>query len=193
MNVAAETNGGRQQDDEKVAGPALRVMMLVREPNADEFSALFRSEHRKLYMLALRMAGEAEVAEDIVQEGFLRAWRNWGQFRGDSSRSSWLYGIILRCALTSLRDSKRNRNLIVRDEDIASNVPFSDPPPELGMDLETALALLPERARAVFILRDIEGFPTDEVANLLLITPGAVKSHLFHARRRLAAQLSSYE
>lgn len=192
MNAAVETNEDWSEKDGADVSP-FPVVSLVKEPAERDFATLFQSEHRKLYMLALRMVGESEAAEDIVQEGFLRAWRNWSQFRGDSTRASWVYGIVLRCALTSIRDSKRSRELVLRDEDVASNVPSYDPPTELGMDLETALTLLPQRARAVFVLRDIEGFPTNDVAELLLITPGAVKSHLFHARRRLAAQLSSYE
>lgn len=187
-----------QRSDRDAAGAMehLRPLHLDISPADSQeaaFADLFRSEHRRVYALALRMLGEAQSAEDIVQDGFLSAWRSWSSFRGESTRASWIYGIVLRSALSELRNTKRRNVLVLPDSDAVDRAVSHDPSAELGLDLEGALALLPERPRAVFVLRDIEGFSTNDVADLLQISSGTVKAHLFTARRRLAAHLIAYD
>ena len=155
-----------------------------------EIETLFELEKRRIYLLALRLTTDSAAAEDVLQEAFLRAWRSWDEFRGDSSRSTWVCGIAIRCALNMLR---RERSILefARQEASRDDRHVRRPASEERVDLERAIAHLPDKARAVFVLRDVEGFSTAEVAQLLAIAPGTVKAHLFHARRQLASTLST--
>ncbi len=157
-----------------------------------EIAALFEQEHRRLYLLALRLVANPAAAEDVVQEAFLRAWRSWSDFRGASSRSTWLCGIVVRCALNMLR-SERNERSFVSSETHSIESSTRRPQHEARIDLERAIATLPARARAVFVLRDIEGHAVNEEAQLLDIAPGTVKAHLFHARQRLASLIDHHD
>jgi RNA polymerase sigma factor (sigma-70 family) len=183
-----------------VAPPASRQISatgsVAHTPNAsdrDQMSMLFDQQHRRLLMMARRLLGEHAAAEDAVQDCFLRAWRGWSAFRGESTRATWIYGIAVRCALNHLRS--RQRDLLSADGDGVIVDSAASPPVQLDvrMDLERAIALLPARARAVFVLRDVEGFSVADVAELLDVAEGTVKAHLFNARKRLVLQLTSHD
>ncbi len=147
------------------------------------FSALYRRHTPRLYAVVLRMLAQPADAEDAVQETWLRAVRGLSGFRGDSLFATWLTGIGVRCALESLR-----RRGPLMPAELAE--PSAAPPARhLAIDLERAVAALPDGYRAVLVLHDIEGFTHQEIADLLGVDPGTSKSQLFHARRALRGRL----
>ena len=129
-----------------------------------------------------------EDAEDAVQEGFLRAYQALDRFDSAQSFGAWLNRIVANAAL----DLSRRRKVRTAEE-LSESHPgtFRDPAEdrELSERLRSALATLPERARAVLVLHDIEGFTHAEIGELLGIPGGTARSDLHHARQKLKGLL----
>lgn len=157
--------------------------LLGRLRRGDEaaFRELYRLHTPRLFAVVMRLLARSSDAEDAVQEAWLRAVRTLSAFRQDSSFATWLTGIGIRCALEILR--KRSPAVANPPE------PSTEPVPHLTLDLERAVAALPDGYRAVLVLHDVEGRTHEEIAALLDIEPGTSKSQLFHARRTLRARL----
>ena len=167
--------------------------------------AIVQANNRRLYRVARSITRDDGDAEDILQEAYLRAFSALGEFRGDSSLSTWLTRIVLNEAL------QRRRRRVERP--IANELPprssaeiipfplFSNPGTDPERDvaqreicglLERAIDELPEDFRTVLIVRVIEGLSTEEAAELLAIRPETVKSRLHRARRLLKAALADH-
>jgi RNA polymerase sigma factor (sigma-70 family) len=155
----------------------------VRRGDEAAFRELYRLHTPRLFAVTLRLLSRRADAEDAVQEAWLRAMRGLGGFREESSFGTWLTGIGIRCGLEMLR--KRNPVIVTLRE------PSVDPAPDVTVDLERAIAGLPDGYRAVLVLHDIEGRTHEEIARLLEIEAGTSKSQLFHARRVLRARLGA--
>lgn len=161
----------------------------------------FLSEHRsRVYGVALRVVSDPELADDVVQETFLRAWKGLARFRGESSLSTWLHRITINTALTARRRAVRHqgRSLDSVDEVVAEATPYVDPERrgevlDLRMRLRIALDALPAGQKAVVVLKDIEGWTHTEIAEHLEITESAAKVRLHRAHRRLATLLERHE
>lgn len=152
------------------------------------FRTLYRRHTPRLLRLMLRLMGEPTAdADDAVQETWLRAVRALPRFRAESAFYTWLAGIGIRVAAELLRSRAR----WVAWEDAAE--PAQEPRVGDGerLDLERALATLPDAQRVVIVLHDVEGYTHEEIAARLGVAPGTSKSHLFRARRALRARLSS--
>jgi RNA polymerase sigma-70 factor (ECF subfamily) len=158
-----------------------------------------------IYRLALRMLGDEQEAEDVLQETFLNAYRALARFEGRSSLSTWLYRIATNQALMRLR--KHTPPTISVDEALIDDEGLEQPrqftdwcclPEEEFMTAETQSQLneaakeLSPALRAAFVLRDLHGFSTREAAEILEISETAVKTRLMRARLQLREQLSSY-
>lgn len=163
--------------------PALEgkdVTLAVRG-DALAFERLYRRHHGRVFSLAFRMAGE-EWAEDLTQEVFIRAWTKLETFRGEASFGTWLHRLAVNLVL-SRREALRRRQQRQADEaGILDRIPARGAPPGMAMDFEAAIQQLPEGAKQVFVLYEIEGYPHREVADLLGISPGTSKSQLHRAR-----------
>lgn len=160
------------------------------------FEDLVSEHHSRVYGVALRVVSDPELAADVAQETFIRAWRGLARFRGDSSLSTWLHRIAVNTALTARRKAARNQgpSLDVVDEVVAEPTPESDPERrgevlDLRGRLEAALDALPHGQKAVVILKDVEGWSHAEIAETLGITVSAAKVRLHRAHRRLASDL----
>jgi RNA polymerase sigma-70 factor, ECF subfamily len=156
-----------------------------------DLEALYRAEHRRIYMLALRMTRNAAAAEDILQESFVQAWTNRAMFRHECAPATWIHRIAVRCALRHIRGVGRydRRFVPIGDHDdfigaVQSAAPTTD------IDLERAIASLPPRARMVFLLRQVEDYSTQDVAMHMGIALGTVKTQLHRARRLLMEYLT---
>lgn len=160
-----------------------RLITEVRGGDEAAFRELYRQHTPRLYAVTLRLLSRHSDAEDAVQEAWLRAVRGLNAFRGESSFATWLTGIGIRCALEILR--KRNPLILTPEE------PSTSANQEIVVDLERAVAGLPDGYRTVLVLHDIEGRTHEEIAALLDIEPGTSKSQLFHARRALRARLGT--
>lgn len=139
-----------------------------------------------MYALALRqLGGDAQAAEEAVQEAWVRAVERWTEFAGAASRRTWLCGFVLRVAWEQVRhtagDSVDTERIAVPDERLSGTFD--------RVDLERAIAALPPGFRQVLVLHDVQGFTHEEIANALGIVPGTSKSQLARARSALRAAL----
>lgn len=154
-----------------------------------------------LYRVARRMTGNAADAEDLVQETLLKALRGWDGFRPGSNARAWLLTILRNAFINGYR--RRKREPIAMDIDTAErhsilqDVAESDPEGTFFTKLvdETVLAAveaLPEEFREALVLSDLEGMPYAEIAQVLEVPVGTVKSRLFRARRLLQRRLHDH-
>jgi len=146
------------------------------------------------YRVARGVLRNSADAEDVAQEAMLRAYRQFDRLRDRSRFKAWLVRIAFRLALDRLRSAKRRelRDTVwsqpehqppaVNAEDLAASNEFQ-------AHLENALAELPEKLRLVLLLAAMEGHTIDEIASMLGISTGTVKSRIFYARRQLAEKL----
>ncbi len=151
------------------------------------FRELYRRHTPTVYQLALRMlGGSTHEAEDVVQDAWIRAVTRLNGFRWESSFRTWLVGIGLNLAREVLR--RRARRPMTQLEDEMPNPKQKSMDGE-RVDLERAIARLPDGSRAVLVLHDIEGFTHEEIGRRLGIATGTSKSQLFEARRALRSRL----
>lgn len=162
------------------------------------FAALYDAYAPRVYALCVGLCGSREAAADLVQDVFVHAWEGLASFRGDSAFSSWLHRIAVNVVLENGRSRGRRalRVAIAADLQNMSDggpVTLDGPAPQhdaaLAMDLESAIARLPDGARAVFILHDVEGYQHAEIGERLGIADGTSRAHLFRARRLLREML----
>ena len=148
------------------------------------FEAFYRATVGRVYGICLRLTGTRWLAEECVQQTYVQAWRNLSRFRGDSAVSTWLHRIAVNEVRGQHRKEQRHDHLP------HSEVPEAAHPTTHGsIDLEQAIAHLPERARAVFVLVGIYGHTHDETATMLDMAVGTSKAHYHRARRQLRGHL----
>jgi RNA polymerase sigma-70 factor, ECF subfamily len=151
---------------------------------------LVRRTHRSVYTCALRLVGNPDDAADVTQDVYLRVVRKLGGFRHEASFSTWLNRVTTNVAMSTLK--RRTRRFAVEGAAVPADT--RDPAAHvLARRLERLVAELPEGQRQVLVLRDVYGQSTEEVANAMGLTPGAVKVRLFRARERLKAELEATE
>lgn len=172
----------------------------------DRFYELVERYQQALFNFGLRLCGQAADAEDMVQDTFLNVFRYLKTFRFDSQFKNWLYRIAMSVCIKRRRRSKfaprRELSLdefLPDDEQIAAETPAWAREPlerlldeELARRIEDAILELPESYRPVLVLRDLEGFSTEETAQILNLTPGNVKVRLHRARLFIREQLKEY-
>ena len=173
----------------------LDLVRRCKQGDATAFEELYRAHSARLYSLLLRMVGGAEDAEDLLQDVFLQAHRKLDSFRGDSSLGTWLYRLAVNQCLDYLRGRQSKMSRVTESfEDEAVQEPASPAPVVPAaisrVDLERAIARLPEGCRLAFVLHDVEGFAHHEVAGLLGISEGTSKSQVHKARLKLRLMLS---
>jgi RNA polymerase sigma-70 factor (ECF subfamily) len=176
----------------------------LRAGDRQEFARLVDAYSPLIYRLALKMLGNEQDAEDILQNTFLQAFRHLGEFEGRSSLSTWLYRIAANEALMLLRRRRPETSLtesLPEEEPLEEPAQFTDwcclPEEELlsseaRIHLDEAIRLLPETLRVVFLLRDIEGLSIQETSQALGLSETAVKTRLLRARLKLRDLLSAY-
>jgi len=157
------------------------------------FRDLYRQHAGRVYALCLRLTGDAGAAAERTQDVFVRVWDRLSTFRGESAFGSWLHRLAVNVVLNERRTSGRRERRVtpVADPGLLerSREGEREPTVVLRMDLEQAIAALPEGAREVFVLYDIEGFGHAEIARLVGIAEGTSKAQLFRARRLLRESL----
>jgi RNA polymerase sigma-70 factor, ECF subfamily len=136
----------------------------------DAFAFLVQKHQRRVFNMVLRMLQDYEEASEITQEAFFAAWQGLPSFRGEARFATWLYRIAYNCALKQLERRKRERSLqaaMVREQ----------------------MEKLPARYRSVLILRHLQEMTYEEMADILSMPIGTIKSHLFRARHLLKERL----
>ncbi len=149
-------------------------------PETAAFEAVYRRHGRSLYGTALRMLRRTEEAEDVLQDAFL-AYHQSAPGLTEEQAGAWLHRVVINRCLDRLRGVKRWKSAELT-EDMAVRPGGAE---GLGIDLESAVARLPEKARAIFLLHDVEGLKHRELGELLGLSEGTTKSQLFRARQML--------
>ena len=176
-----------------VASSAAPVTDLIRQAQRGDdeaFCALYRAHVGRVHALCLRLAGDAQAAGELTQDVFVRAWEALPSFRGESAFSSWLHRLAVNVFLGVRRSTgRRERRVLTTAEPGALERP-TEMAPVPHLDLERAIAKLPEGARLVFVLHDVEGYQHGEIARMTGIAEGTSKAQLFRARRLLREALA---
>jgi RNA polymerase sigma-70 factor (ECF subfamily) len=182
---------------EAEAGDAPRFLDRLRAGDAPAFEELVMTYQHRVFGVALRMLGNRAEAEDVAQEAFVRAHRALGAFRGDAKLSTWLYAITSRLCLNRLASGERR--MARQGDDALLRLSDAGPRPDAALErreLETALgraiAELPEDRRIVVVLRDLEGLSYEEIAQVLELELGTVRSRLHRARAELKEKLERF-
>ncbi len=189
--VAVIDTASDETDGEPTSEAAL--VARARQGDSASFEALYRAHSSRVYGLAWRLCGGDEaLAADMVQESFLKAWQKLALFRGESAFGTWLHRLVVNHVLSERRRLIRRREREQPIEDLAAPREASVGPRDgLDQDLERAIAQLPERARTVLILHDVEGLKHKEISELADMAVGTSKAQLHRARNLLKEWLSS--
>ncbi len=194
--------------ENKVGEPPSEESILVEAARGGDISAfesLVRRYERNVFRIAQHITQNREDAEDVVQDAFLKAYQNLGQFQGQSKFYTWLVRIAVNEALMRLR-RRRPERMVSIDEDVKTEedsmpreIADWSPNPEqqytqaeLKDILGKTIQGLPPSFRTVFVLRDVEGLSTEETASALELSVPAVKSRLLRARLQLRERLNKY-
>ena len=168
---------------------------LTRRGDPDAFRVLVDRHSRAVYRLAWRMTANSHEAEDIVQETFLRAYKQLKRFDGRAAFGTWVHRIAVNCSLDLIRARKRRQNE-TDDDRILPNVPASGPSPERAVQsaqirelLERAMGELSEMERCAFTLRHHDGLGIEEISRALGVQPNAAKHSIFRALKKLRREL----
>ena len=156
------------------------------------FEELYRKNAGRIYLLCLRMCADPALAEEMAQDAFLRAWQKLGSFRGDSAFSTWLHRVAVNVVLGNRRSAARKQAgaTSVGDEHLTDH-PSPRTSPGQILDLERSIASLPDGARTVFVLHDVEGYRHREIAGLTGLAVGTSKAQLHRARQLLRKAMTS--
>ena len=153
------------------------------------FERLYRRHLGRIHSLVRRMIGDD--AEDVTQEIFIRTWQKLSSFRGDSAFGTWLHRLALNLILTRRETLGIRRQRHTDDPDSLDRLPGKSVPAGISVDVEAAIQRLPDGARQILVLHDIEGYRHEEIAGMLEISSGTSKSQLHHARMALRRLLVS--
>jgi RNA polymerase sigma-70 factor (ECF subfamily) len=162
--------------------------LLAADGDAQAFGRLYRSHAPRIHSLARRMAGD-ELADELTQDVFVRAWEKLRSFRGESAFGTWLHRLAVNLILARRASDARRRGRDAGDAALEWT-PARSVTPELAMDFETAIQRLPDGARQVFVLFDVEGYHHEEIGELMGISTGTSKSQLHRARMMLREHLA---
>lgn len=185
---------------------------LVRRASSGDESAfehLYRAHAGRVFALCLRMSGSRERATELCQDVFVHVWQRLGSWRGESALSSWIYRLTVNLVLSNVRGEQRRQKHEMTDEPRASGKreaggrdrtsamgdelahTASVPPASVGdaIDLERAIAALPNGARTVFVLHDVEGYQHNEIAKMTGTAEGTCRAQLHRARKLLIEAL----
>lgn len=171
--------------------PELISRVRAGEPAAER--ALYDAHVDRVYRLAFRLAGDAELARDFTQETFIRAFERIATFRGESRLSTWLHAIATTVALNGLRKVKRFRTRetgIEAADGVAGGARTAEP--DLKSRLRDAIDALPPKYRTVVVMHDMEGYTHEEIAAALDVEVGTSKAQLSRARAKLRESLADF-
>jgi RNA polymerase sigma-70 factor, ECF subfamily len=152
------------------------------------FEQLYGTHLPRVHSLVRRMAGGRDT-DELTQDIFVRVWQKLGTFRGDSSFTTWLHRLAVNVVIERFRTEQTRRQRLHDGEEIFDTLAGPSQSRDLSMDFETALEKLPDGAREIFVLHDVEGYKHHEIATLLEISAGTSKAQLHRARMMLRKHL----
>lgn len=184
------------------ASQASAVLARARQGDSEAFRALVEQHSRSVFRLAFRMTGNEQDAEDVVQESFLRAYRQLGRFESRANFGTWLYRIVANCSVDLMRARQARRDMSRSEplEESAELPAAAEPGPdrlaqsaEIQGRVRDAMALLSPLERAAFALRHFEGRSIDEIGSALGLGTSAAKHSVFRAVKKLRVALASFQ
>ena len=165
------------------------VVRRAQQGDVDAFGVVYKQHAAAMFTLCRRMVGDDARARELLQDVFVRAWERLTGFRGESSLTTWLHRLGANVVLEQLRSAKReDARMVDGDEDVFGSRSTASQV-ETGIDLDAALLRLPNGARVVFVLHDVEGYSHEEIAGMTGIAAGTSRAQLWRARRALMTLL----
>ena len=191
-------------EDSVSPAPEKELIENAIDGNSEAFGELVALYEKKIYSFALGMLSDPDDAFDVSQDTFLKAYRSLGTFKGESSFYTWLYAICRNCCYDYIKQRTRRikRNVSLSeyendDDGVAVEIPDTSSQPDIILErnqaielITQAVASLPEKHREIIVLRDFEDLSYEQIAAVLDISEGTVKSRLNRARVKLQALLA---
>ena len=166
---------------------------IVRRAQAGDvaaFESLYRTHSPAIYLLCRRMARDEHEARELLQDAFVRAWERLPSFRGESGVGTWLHRLAVNVVLGRFRTDRRRELVPLTDDLQAPRIRGAAAGADDRIDLDAAIARLPNGARTVLVLHDVCGYSHDEIAEMTGIAAGTARAQLWRARRALLSLLS---
>lgn len=165
----------------------------ARRGSREAFGQLVTAYQQYAFNLAFRIVCNEDEAKDVVQDSFVKMWKNMKNYNPKNKFTTWMYRILTNTAIDHLRSSK-NRDLFTIDDEKLLMVSKDNPETklnnqELGQLIQSISNNLPEKQKLVFVLRDLQGMNTVETSDVLELTITSVKSNLYHARNLIKEKL----
>jgi len=162
------------------------------QTRATRLEQLYREHADRIYGLCLRMSGDPVRATELAQDVFVRAWEQLDRLQSGSDAGAWLWRLATNVVLNAMRSDRRRyaRVAPVAEPGLLERAQLGTPLPVRRLSLDAAIARLPDRAREVFVLHDVEGFNGAEIAQLLGVAEGTVRAHLHRARTLMRGMLT---
>ncbi len=178
-----QDSGGPGQDPSTEA-----LVRQAQQGDPEAYEQVYRRLAGRVYALCLRMTADGQRAEELTQDAFVRAWERLGSFRGDSRFSTWLHRLTVNLVLQDRRTQARRAG---REAPLPEGYlgAVREAFPGTRIDLERGIAALPDGARQVLVLRDVQGYKYREVAEMVGVTVGTVKAQIHRARKLLRETL----
>ncbi|QAA77206.1 MAG: sigma-24 (FecI-like) [Candidatus Bipolaricaulis sibiricus] len=162
-----------------------QLVARVAEGDGDAFRTLYERYADRVFRYALTLLWDRHLAEDVMQETMVAAWKGAGQFEGRSRVSTWLFGIARHQAFRARRSDAKGQRVPEETDEVPDPAPLL----EREMHVQRAVESLPPEQREVVYLAFYEGLPYEEIARVQGVPEGTVKSRMFHAKRKLAEVL----
>jgi RNA polymerase sigma-70 factor, ECF subfamily len=170
------------------------LVALAARGDVTAFEKLYTRSAGRVFAVCMRMTGDSQRARELAHDTFVRAWERLSTFRGEAAFDTWIHRIAVNVVLTEERGERRRRARLVEhdDDEEGTDARFGAPGPDVEqrIDLERAIAALPQRARQVFVLHDVEGYRHDEIADRLELQASSVRAQLHRARRLIMRMLN---
>ncbi len=163
---------------------------LAARGDAQAFRRLYEENVDRVHALACRMVGY-EHARELTQDVFVRAWQKLHTFRGEAKFSTWLHRLAVNLILSRRATLATNRARFLADDEIIHRLESRPGGREHAIDFEGAISRLPDGARTIFLLHDVEGYRHEEIAGMLGVTTGTTKAQLHRARMLLRGHLGA--
>jgi RNA polymerase sigma-70 factor, ECF subfamily len=193
MSIPSIAASRTEQDD-------TALVLASQAGDQDAFALLVQRHQRRVFNLVFRMLQHYEEANEVTQETFFAAWQGLSGFRGNALFSTWLYRIAYNCALKQIEQRRRDNALQAAMQAEQSELTDSDE--RVGTQLEVRdrqkfvrehLLTLPAKYRIVLVLRHLQEMTYEEMAEILTLPIGTIKTHLFRARNLLKERLEAFE
>jgi RNA polymerase sigma-70 factor (ECF subfamily) len=160
------------------------LQTVAHETSAARFERLYHEHADRVFGLCLRMSGDRARAAELAQDVFVRAWEKLDRLRPGSDAGAWLWRLAMNVVLNARRADRRRLARVAPAEDLTAleRPELQTPLPVRRLTFDAAVARLPDRAREVYVLHDVEGYGHEEVAAMLGIAEGTSRAHLHRAR-----------